>query len=126
MRRFSLALLLACCTAPGLSAQAKKPANLPEGTRVERDLAYGDHERQKLDVFLPAKSDNALPLIVWIHGGAWSAGSKDVLYFFSIVQYCLIHLCSTSEIGRCKVGAWWQYFHACYHRRYGVVPNDLP
>ncbi len=30
-----------------------------------------------LDVFYPEKSDKPLPLIVWIHGGAWLGGSKD-------------------------------------------------
>jgi acetyl esterase/lipase len=51
---------------------------LPEGTRVERDLAYvpNGHERQRLDLYLPATGTN-LPLIVWIHGGAWMGGSKE-------------------------------------------------
>ena len=34
-------------------------------------------DRQRLNVFFPEKSAKPLPLIVWIHGGAWSAGSKD-------------------------------------------------
>ena len=29
-----------------------------------------------LDLYVP-KSDAPLPLIVWVHGGAWQAGSKD-------------------------------------------------
>jgi acetyl esterase/lipase len=48
---------------------------------VLRDIAYveGGHARQKLDLFLPAKSDPARPrpLLIWVHGGAWMAGSKD-------------------------------------------------
>ncbi len=56
----------------------RKPA-LPEGARVERDLEYvaGGHERNKLDLYLPAKAERPLPVIVWIHGGAWLAGSKE-------------------------------------------------
>jgi len=50
---------------------------LPEGTRSFRDLAYADvHPRNKLDLFVP-KSDKPLPLLVWIHGGAFMAGSKE-------------------------------------------------
>jgi acetyl esterase/lipase len=30
-----------------------------------------------LDLYLPEKNDKPLPLIIWIHGGAWMAGSKD-------------------------------------------------
>lgn len=44
-----------------------------------RDLAYvaGGHERQKLDLFLPEEIDKPRPVIIWIHGGGWLAGSKD-------------------------------------------------
>jgi acetyl esterase/lipase len=48
---------------------------LPDGVTVEKDIAYGQHAKQKLDMYLP-KSDKPLPLVVWIHGGGWSAGSK--------------------------------------------------
>src|SRR5262245_1408742 len=54
-----------------------KPLAVPEGTQVSRDLRYGPHqERNTLDLYVP-KSDAPLPLIVWIHGGAWQGGSKD-------------------------------------------------
>jgi len=57
-------------------AQPKGP-KLPEGTAEHRDLRYGEHkERNTLDLFVP-KSDAAVPLIVWVHGGAWQGGSKD-------------------------------------------------
>lgn len=51
---------------------------LPEGTQTLRDLAYvpDGHDRQKLDLYLPP-AQNRLPLVVWIHGGAFRAGSKD-------------------------------------------------
>jgi acetyl esterase/lipase len=66
------------------SAQAQPtppPPPLPAGTIVHRDLAYvqDGHPRQKLDLYLPGKPDAARPraLIIWVHGGAWLAGSKD-------------------------------------------------
>ncbi len=36
-------------------------------------------ERQKLDIYIPENSENLMPCLVWIHGGAWLSGSKDGL-----------------------------------------------
>jgi acetyl esterase/lipase len=57
---------------------AVKPV-LPPGTQTHSDLEYvaGGHARNKLDLYLPAKVDSPLPVIVWIHGGGWSGGSKE-------------------------------------------------
>lgn len=54
-------------------------ANLPEGVKAHRDLAYVEngHERQKLDLYLPEKAEGPLPLIIWVHGGGWQNGSKE-------------------------------------------------
>jgi acetyl esterase/lipase len=42
-------------------------------------LEYGkvNGRALRLDLYLPEKADKPLPLIIWIHGGAWLAGSKD-------------------------------------------------
>ena len=54
---------------------------IPAGVTAHRDLEYakiGD-KRLLLDIYVPdttADSDEPLPLIVWIHGGAWRAGNK--------------------------------------------------
>ena len=52
---------------------------LPADPQIHHDLEYiaGGHARNKLDLYLPAKADNPLPVIVWIHGGGWSAGGKE-------------------------------------------------
>jgi acetyl esterase/lipase len=55
------------------------PLPLPAGVVAHRDLAYvdGGHERQKLDLYVPENSAAApLPVIIWVHGGAWQSGSK--------------------------------------------------
>ncbi|MBL4883030.1 MAG: alpha/beta hydrolase fold domain-containing protein [Planctomycetaceae bacterium] len=51
---------------------------LPEGVEVSRDVFYvkDGHARQTLDVYVPAQTDAKLPVVVWIHGGAWRAGDK--------------------------------------------------
>lgn len=49
---------------------------LPDGTRVERDIAYGPDPAQRLDVYLPPHAERA-PVIFMVHGGAWMFGDKD-------------------------------------------------
>jgi len=53
--------------------------SLPPEVKALRDLEYGEASGRAmlLDLYLPEKADKPLPLIVWIHGGAWMAGSKD-------------------------------------------------
>ncbi len=68
-----LTISLACRLAP-----ADKPA--PAGVKIERNLAYvtGGDASQVLDLYLPEKDpEKPLPLIVWVHGGGWRAGTKD-------------------------------------------------
>ncbi|MCR9138536.1 MAG: alpha/beta hydrolase [Alphaproteobacteria bacterium] len=42
------------------------------------DVAYGAHERQRLDVF---SAGPHAPVLVFFHGGYWRAGSKDARRF---------------------------------------------
>jgi acetyl esterase/lipase len=63
-----------------------RPTPLPAGVKAERNIPYVEqgHSNQVLDLFLPEPpSDKPMPLMVWIHGGAWMAGSQSdppVLY----------------------------------------------
>jgi acetyl esterase/lipase len=41
-----------------------------------RDVAYGPHERNKID-FWKAESPEPTPLVFYIHGGGWVGGSKE-------------------------------------------------
>ena len=56
------------------SAESPK---VPDNMTVHRDVAYvtDGHERQKLDLYVPDTGEN-LPLIIWVHGGAWRGGDK--------------------------------------------------
>lgn len=42
-----------------------------------QDFAYGSHERQKLDLYIPKNSDGEVGLVLMIHGGAWIGGDKS-------------------------------------------------
>jgi acetyl esterase/lipase len=71
-------LVLLGATLQGLAQPKESPKGpkLPDGVTADRDVAYGTHERQKLDVYVP-KGDGPFPLILWVHGGGWEGGSKD-------------------------------------------------
>jgi acetyl esterase/lipase len=43
-----------------------------------RDVSYGGHVRQKMDVYL-AKSSGPSPVVVYIHGGSWRGGDKNTV-----------------------------------------------
>ena len=52
---------------------------VPDDVKVLRDLEYAsvDGESLRLDLSLPQKSETKPPLLVWIHGGGWTKGSKS-------------------------------------------------
>lgn len=41
------------------------------------DMAYGTHERQVVDLFVPDGASGDLGLVLFIHGGAWIGGDKE-------------------------------------------------
>ncbi|NTJ44968.1 alpha/beta hydrolase [Agrobacterium larrymoorei] len=45
------------------------------GIKVTQDIAYGSHERNKLDLFVP-EGAKGLPVLVFIHGGGMRVGNK--------------------------------------------------
>ena len=56
-----------------------EPRWIPDTVELTTDIAYADTDnpRQKLDLMLPReRSDEPLPVVAFIHGGAWRAGNK--------------------------------------------------
>jgi acetyl esterase/lipase len=41
------------------------------------NLKYGEHKRQKMDVFLPTDYPENSPVVLIVHGGAWKYGRKE-------------------------------------------------
>ena len=50
--------------------------DLPAGTRVRRDIAYGPDPAQRYDVYLPANAKADAPILFMVHGGGWRRGDK--------------------------------------------------
>lgn len=46
------------------------------GTQVYPNISYGSNAKQRFDLHVPEGSNSQLPLIVFVHGGAWAAGDK--------------------------------------------------
>ncbi len=44
---------------------------------IIKNMEYGYHERQVVDLYLPESSDGEVGLILLIHGGGWKAGNKE-------------------------------------------------
>jgi len=60
--------------------------NLPlafSDIEIHKDIAYGDKELQKLDIYIPPQKDaqKKQPVIVFFYGGRWTDGSKDMYGF---------------------------------------------
>lgn len=65
-------LMLAGCTLPALNLVT--PNN---GYELTSDVVYGDHERQRMDVYRPTEPLAGAPTVVFFYGGSWQWGYKE-------------------------------------------------
>jgi acetyl esterase/lipase len=76
-----LSSLLTACTNLALQA-INTPSYLFSDLQSQRDIAYGDADHQRLDLFLPpAGAPNTGALVVFVYGGSWTSGTKEAYYF---------------------------------------------
>lgn len=61
------------------SCAALRPGVLGEGAR---DIAYGSHARQRMDIYIPKDSTSPRPVVFFIYGGSWANGAKEDYAFF--------------------------------------------
>ena len=113
-----------------MSLYQRNVASLSEVIAL-RNLSYvtNGHERQKLDLYLPEHGKD-LPLIIWIHGGAFRLGSKegsgdDPLpfhylpqgYGLASINYRLSHhAIFPAQIEDCNAAVRWLRAHAARYR----------
>ena len=53
--------------------QEKEPY---QGVKIERDVKYGAADRNLLDVFMPETASSPRPVLIYVHGGAFTAGNN--------------------------------------------------
>ncbi|GAU85818.1 alpha/beta hydrolase [Bosea sp. BIWAKO-01] len=74
--RRALVPLLTAAALPGCAAL--RPGALTEDAR---DIPYGRHPRQRMDIYVPQGGGTARPVIFFIHGGSWATGEKETYAF---------------------------------------------
>ena len=117
-----------------VSTPAAAP-RLPAGVKVYRDVRYvtdGD-PAQALDLYLPeTPSERPLPVILWVHGGAWHHGSKasvtgvDLVpegYALASIEYRFVGVALfPAQIQDCQAAVRWLRAHA---RDYNLDPDHI-
>lgn len=130
---FAAGLALTAGLAQPASQQPPRRFPLPPGVKVLKDLQYGraSGRGMVLDLYLPEQTDKPTPLIIWIHGGAWMAGSKNdpspALRFttngYAVAQvgYRLSQEAKfPAQIYDCKAAVRWLRANS---QKYGLNPN---
>lgn len=106
---------------------------IPPDYTFEREVIYSntDTVSNKLDIYFTTKSEDPLPLIIWIHGGAWRGGDKrsarfarELLgqgYAVASINYRLSGKAKfPAQIIDCKSAIRWLRANAAY---YNIDPN---
>jgi acetyl esterase/lipase len=117
-------------------------SRVPDSVTATRDIPYAgtDHPRQQLDLYLPKqrRTDQPLPVVVFIHGGAWLGGDKrgeggQVARFAATGEYTGVSIgyrlsrdaIWPAQIHDCKSAIRWIRAHAKEHNldpdRIGVM-----
>ena len=85
-----IAMLATLLPAVSVPAQTSLPENSTASgdVIVKRDIPYvaNGHVRQTLDLYMPVAT-RPVPLVVWVHGGAWKLGSKDWINVKYLAQH---------------------------------------
>ncbi|MDR1398824.1 MAG: alpha/beta hydrolase [Treponema sp.] len=76
MRRFIIGLLAAfCLSAAGCVSSGKAAPELHY--QLYKDVSYGPHERNLIDISIPVEAAASQGVILFIHGGIWMYGGKE-------------------------------------------------
>ena len=70
-------IALSGCTPAGLLNMVSRLNGDRETTLAARGAAYGELDRQKLDVWIPSKeADEPRPVVIFFYGGGWVSGDR--------------------------------------------------
>ncbi len=135
-RRLIPLLLVATILHPQARESSPPPAGVPDDTRFYQDIPYVEngHPRQKLDLYLPPPDERRkrpLPLVIWIHGGAFWAGDKggqfralpllEEGFAVASINYRLSqHAIFPEPVKDCKAAVRWLRAHA---GEFGIDPD---
>lgn len=137
MKRRTLLFTASLCFAVALSsavAEQKSPS-LPTGVKAEFNIKYvpnGD-PAQTLDIYLPEQpGEKPQPLLVWIHGGGWSGGSKSERayigqvargYIFASIEYRFSQKAIfPAQAQDCQAAIRWLRANA---KKYNIDPDHI-
>jgi acetyl esterase/lipase len=141
-RLFSTAVAILGCSfvlaapeAPAPKKAEPKRPPVPAGFAAEYGIKYvpnGD-AAQELDIYFPKKrAEKPQPLLVWIHGGGWSAGSKTEVpylgqlprgYIVASIEYRFSQKALfPAQIQDCQAAIRWLRAHA---QKYNVAPEHI-
>lgn len=140
-------LTTAALSAPPTTAPATQPdlvtgrpwkaplPPLPPGVKVIEDIEYvpGGGLAQSIDLYLPEKRpEKPLPLVMWIHGGAWMKGVKNPGaalgltqhgYIAAAIEYRFTQVAKfPAQIQDCQAAIRFLRAHA---DEYGIDPNHI-
>jgi len=106
----------------------RRSEQVRQDCRCELDIRYGEHPRQRLDLFRPPGS-GPVPINVFFHGGYWRAGTKERYAFLAetftaagvacgVAEYALVPAVELDELIRqCRTAVATVFFNA---ERFGV------
>lgn len=72
-----LAMLLVGCSAAGVLNGITPSSSFDR----DKDIAYGDEDRQNMDVYRASEPKAEAPVIVFVYGGGWTRGEKGMYKF---------------------------------------------
>ncbi len=128
----TLPLLLLCACA-GVQGGPPKAQDAQESVFKNIEYVPGGGERNKLDVYIPKNAPKPMPVILYIHGGAWVEGSKDgpnyarelLRYGYAVVIANYRYATQApfpAQIEDCKAAVRWIRANA---RKYGFDPDRV-
>ncbi|MBM4017597.1 MAG: alpha/beta hydrolase [Planctomycetes bacterium] len=141
MRHAGIVAVLVCAAAAAAAAAEApqpRPAQRPppdmSGINVSKDVEYAKAGGKALllDLYLPRDAPGPLPLIMWVHGGAWRAGDKAQCpalpqvrrgYAVASINYRLSQeALFPAQIHDCKAAVRWLRANAA---RYKINPQRV-